>query len=167
MVIKDSVYIGPSATVQAALIGPGVVIGEGCQVVRASARPATPAHQLCRTLLAPHQGPRVIIKDFARLRPGTVVPAGTVVPPFGLMEGEPGALCACDSAAARRPPLSRRHRADPLRRLAPAHALAAARLIGQVPDSAADLAAIDAAARYERFEDQHIAAATTPGAGVS
>lgn len=67
----DHVYVGPSAIVEAAVIGSYVNIGEGAIV-----------------------GSLAIVKDYVRILPGTVVPPGMVIPGFSVVGGCPGRVVA-------------------------------------------------------------------------
>ncbi|EPE27346.1 Trimeric LpxA-like enzyme [Glarea lozoyensis ATCC 20868] len=65
--IADHVLIGPGTIVEAALIGSHVSIGAGCVI-----------------------GKFAIIKDYARVLDGTVVPPNMVIPSFSVVGGRPG-----------------------------------------------------------------------------
>lgn len=65
--IADHVFIGSGSIIEAALIGSHVNIGSNCVV-----------------------GKFVIIKDFAKILDGTVVPPNMVIPSFSIVAGRPG-----------------------------------------------------------------------------
>eukprot|EP00820_Chromera_velia_P019961 Cvel_28668.t1-p1 / transcript=Cvel_28668.t1 / gene=Cvel_28668 / organism=Chromera_velia_CCMP2878 / gene_product=Dynactin subunit 5, putative / transcript_product=Dynactin subunit 5, putative / location=Cvel_scaffold3797:334-3049(-) / protein_length=175 / sequence_SO=supercontig / SO=protein_coding / is_pseudo=false len=67
MTVGDYVMIGDNSVVSAALIGSFVDIGEDCIICK-----------------------RCIIKDNAKILPGTVLAPDTVVPPFSVFGGAPG-----------------------------------------------------------------------------
>jgi dynactin-5 len=69
MSIGKYVYIGKNCTVESAVIGVGVSIGNNC------------------TLL-----PRCILKDFVQVEEGTVVPPDMVIPPFAIVSGAPAKI---------------------------------------------------------------------------
>lgn len=97
--IGDGVRIGRGCVIECLSIGTGAHVGENCVVVRAVEWVGGRAggawrriQQGCDRRVPPRlQMKRSVIKEFARVAPGTVVPPDMVVPPFARVEGIPGA----------------------------------------------------------------------------
>lgn len=114
MTIGGVTRVGKRAVVEAACVGAHVEIGEGAVVVRylclapctyGRTSPSAPVfvlpfvphacvHSLLLTPFQHHQtqSARCVLKDCCRIEPGSVLPPDTVIPPFALVAGVPGAF---------------------------------------------------------------------------